>query len=92
MSKLGECINYIRQREISQVVKAQKLANISSCLPLLPSADSDTLDTYFWVNNFDHVVEKIAGGNAVSTTHLMAFQEPKSDAEVNVLKISVAQT
>ena len=92
MSKLGECINYTRQREISQVVKAQKLANISSCLPLLPSADSDTLDTYFWVNNFDHVVEKIAGGNAVSTTHLMAFQEPKSDAEVNVLKISVAQT
>ena len=78
VSKLGECIDYIRQRETSQVVKAQKLANISSCLPLLPLADSDTLDTYFWVNNFNHVVEKIAGGNAVSTTHLMAFQEPKS--------------
>ena len=38
-----------REREISQVVKAQKLANISSTLPLLPSADNDALDTYFWV-------------------------------------------
>ena len=55
-------------------MKVQKLANISSILPLLPSGDNDTLDTYFWVDNFDHIVEKVAGGGAVNTTHLMAFK------------------
>ena len=63
-------------------MKSQKLANISSTLPLLPSADNDTLDIYFWVNNFDHAVEKVAGGGAMNTTHLMTFQEPNSNAEV----------
>ena len=55
-------------------MKALKLTNISSTLPLLPSADNNMLDTYFWVKNFDHVVEKVAGGGAVNTVHLMAFQ------------------
>ena len=78
-------------RDRNKPVKAQKLANISS-LPLLPSADNDTLDTYFWVDNFDHIVEKVAGCGAVNITHLMAFQGPNSNAEVNVTKISVTRT
>ena len=73
-------------------MKAQKLANISSTLPLLPSADNDALDTYFWVKKFDHVVEKVTGGDAVSNTHLTGFQEPNSNAEVNVTKISFTRT
>ena len=73
-------------------MKAQKLVNISSALPLLPSADNHGLDTYFWVNNFDHVVEKVAGGDAVNNTHLTRFQEPNSNAEVNVTKISFTRT
>ena len=72
-------------------MKAQKLANISSNLPLLPSADNDALDTYFWGNNFDHVVKKVAGGGAVNTTHLMAFQGLNSNADVNVTKINVTR-
>ena len=82
VNKLQQCIDYIRERSASQVVKSQKLANISSTLPLLPSADNDTLDIYFWVNNFDHVVEKVAGGGAMNTTHLMTFQATNSNAKV----------
>ena len=92
VNKLGPCIDYKRERETSQVVKAQKLPNISSTLTLLPSADNDTLNTCFWVNNFDHVVEKLAGCSAMNTTHLMALQQPNLNAEVNVTKISVTRT
>ena len=76
LNKLGHWIDYNTtcKIETSQAVKVQKLANISSILPLLPSGDNDTLDTYFWVDNFDHIVEKVAGGGAVNTTHLMAFK------------------
>ena len=81
-----------RERETNQVVKAQKLPNISSTLTLLPSADNDTLNTSFWVNNFDHVAEKLTSGSAMNTTHLMALEEPNLNAEVNVTKISVTQT
>ena len=73
-------------------MKSKKLANISSTLPLLPSADNDTLDIYSWVNNFDDIVKKVAGGGAMNTTHLMTFQKPNSNEEVNVTKISVTQT
>ena len=69
VNKLGQCINYKTEAETSQVVTAQKLPNISSTLPLLPSVDNDTLNTNFWVNNFDQVV----GGSKMNITHLMAF-------------------
>ena len=81
-----------RERETSQAVKAQKLPNILSTLTLLTSADNDTLNTCFWVNNFDHVVEKLAGCSAMNTTHLIALQQPNLNAEVNVTKISVTRT
>ena len=58
-------------------------------LPLLSSADIDMLDTYFWVDNFHHIVEKVAGGSVVNTTHLIALQEPNLNAEVT--KISVTR-
>ena len=71
LNKLGHCIDYstTSKTETSQSVKAQKLANISSTLLLLPSADNDKLVACFWVNNFDHIVEKVAGGGAANTTH-----------------------
>ena len=47
------------------------------------------LDTYFWVDNFHHIVEKVAGGSVVNTTHLIALQEPNLNAEVT--KISVTR-
>ena len=34
----------------------------------------------------------MAGGGVVNTTHLIAFQDPNSNAVVNVTKISVTQT
>ena len=45
-----------------------------------------------WVNNFDQLVEKLAGCSAMDTTHLMALQQPNLNAEVNVMKISVTRT
>ena len=94
VNKLGHCIDYSTTCEIetSQAVKAQKLANFSSTLPLLLLADRDTLDKYFEVVNFDHIIESAAGGGAVNTTHLIAFQEPNSNLQVNETKISVTQT
>ena len=36
---------------------------------------AETVQTVFWVNNFNVNVEKAGGGGAVSTIHLVAFQE-----------------
>ena len=30
---------------------------------------------YFWADNFDHIVDNQAGGGAINTTHLVAFQD-----------------
>ena len=62
-----------------QTVQAQKaltLAEASSFLPLKPAKESDVVFTFYWVHNFDVIVEKQAGGGAINTTHLVAFQEP----------------
>ena len=37
--------------------------------------------THYWVDNFDITVEKTAGGGAISTTHLVAYQEQSSNSE-----------
>uniref|UniRef100_A0A7M6DPV4 Uncharacterized protein n=1 Tax=Clytia hemisphaerica TaxID=252671 RepID=A0A7M6DPV4_9CNID len=38
--------------------------------------DHEFIFTWFWVDNFDVLVEKDGGGGSVNTTHLVAFQEP----------------
>ena len=79
-NKLGHCINYNTTCEIetSQAMRAQQLAEKSSILPITPNSDKDIVLTYFWANNFDHIVDNQAGGGAINTMHLVAFQE-KSD-------------
>ena len=74
--KLGHFINYNTTCEIerAQAMRAQ-IAEKSSVLPMIPNSDKDIVLTYFWLDNFDHIVDNQAGGGAINTTHLVAFQE-----------------
>ena len=75
--KLGHFINYNTTCEIetAQAMRAQQLGEKSSVSPIIPNSDKDIVLTYFWVDNFDHIVDNQAGGGAINTTHLVAFQE-----------------
>ena len=76
-NKLGQFINYNTtcETETAQAMRAQKLAKKSSVLPMIPNSDKDIVLTYFWADNFDHIVNNQAGGGAINTTHLVEFQE-----------------
>ena len=75
--------------ETAEAVKAQKIAERSSALPLKPISETDVVLSYFWVDNFDVNVEKQSGGGAVNTTHLVAFQEKSEISVVNLEKVNV---
>ena len=77
-NRLRHRIPYHLTMEIqtAQAQKALTLAEASSFLPLKPAKESDVVLTFYWVNNFDVIVERQAGGGAINTTHLVAFQEP----------------
>ena len=83
-NRLGHCLSYDKTLEIetAQALKAQVLANNSSALPVKPTSLSDTVLTYFWVDNFDMNVETQAGGGAINITHLVAFQEASERSSV----------
>ena len=49
-------------------------------LPIVPH-ESETVYTHYWVDNFNIIVEKTAGGGAISTTHLVAYQKQSSNSE-----------
>ena len=69
--KLGHCINHYTasETETVQAMRAQQLAEKSSVLPVIPNSDKDIVLTYFWVDNFDHIVGNQAGGGAINTAH-----------------------
>ena len=77
-NRLRHCIPYHLNMEIqtAQTQKELTLAEASSFLPLKPAKESDVVLTFYWVDNFDVIVEKQAGGGTINTTHLVAFQEP----------------
>ena len=95
LNKLGHCINYstICKIETSQAVKAQEQSWWTShqpyhhCLQQITTRLTRFLGRQFWPYS-----QKSSGGGVVNTTHLMAFQEPNSNAEVNITKISVTRT
>ena len=53
---------------------------------------AETVQTIFWVDNFDVNVEKAGGGGAVSTTHLVAFQERAHHGIKEVLHTAVQRS
>ena len=93
-NRLGHCINYDLAMDIetAQAQKAQLLAETSGSLPLKPITSSDVVLTYYWVDNFDVTVEKQAGGGAINTTHLVAFQEPSEFTIKNVETITLERS
>ena len=85
--KLGHCISYNNTCEIeaAQAEIAIKVSQEnSSILPLKPKSPNDTVLTHFWVDNFDVLVDKIGGGGAINTTHLVAYQEESESSTTNV--------
>ena len=58
-------------------MRAQQLTEKSSILPIIPNSDKDIVLTYFWANNFDHIVDNQAGGGAINTMHLVSISREK---------------
>jgi hypothetical protein len=81
-NRLGHCISYNKTCEIETALaeKAQQLSLGNNALSLQPLNESDIVLTYFWVDNFDMLVDKQSGGGSINTTHLMAFQELNSES------------
>ena len=76
-NKLGHCINYNTtcETETAHAKRAQQLDEKSSILPIIQTVIKRIVLTYFWAANFDHILDNQAGGSAINTTHLIAFQE-----------------
>ena len=75
-NKLGHCMSYDVCCEIETALSEAAVAKSkeTNILQIRPEG-AETVQTVFWVDNFDVNVEKAGAGGAVSTTHLVAFQE-----------------
>ena len=51
----------------------------SSILPIIPNSDKNIVLTYFWEDNFDHIIDKQTGGGAINTTHLVAKKKKNNN-------------
>ena len=69
INKLCHCINFNTtcKIETAQAMRAQQLAEKRSILPIIQNSDKDIVLTYFWADNFDHIVDNQAGGGAINT-------------------------
>lgn len=49
---------------------------------------NDVIVTVFWADKFDCIVETLAGGGAINSTHIIAFQESlqcsSSNTRINI--------
>ena len=90
MNKLGHCISYdlTCETETSQAQVSIIEQENNSILPILPTADDDIILTYFWVDNFDKVIESLTEGGAVNSTHSIAFQEKSNSNLLNKNKLT----
>ena len=75
LHRLGHCMdyNFVCEIETAQAETAQMLATESGSLPLKPASRTETVLTYFWVDNFDMNLETQPGKGALNLTHLVAF-------------------
>ena len=91
LNKLGHCISYDLTCEIetSQAQVSLIEQENNSILPILPTADDDIIITYFWVDNFDKIIESMTGGGAVNSTHMIAFQEKSNSSLLNKNKVTL---
>ncbi|XP_066931362.1 uncharacterized protein [Clytia hemisphaerica] len=92
-NKFGHCISYGTCCEIETAlseaaVEKSRLANILKVRPI----DQEYISTWFWVDNFDIMLDKAGGGGSVNTTHLVAFQEQDGHAINEDLHVSLPRS
>ena len=83
--------NFVCEIETAQAEAAQMLATESGALPLKPASRTETVLTYFWVDNFDMNLETQPGKSALNSTHLVAFQEESQNSVARNNKIFFAK-
>ena len=91
--KFGHSVsyNYVCDVETAYAEVAQENAKKGLTLPLQPKSPSKTVFTHFWVDNFDVLVDRQAGGGSVNTTHLVAFQNPSEESILNHNQLSISR-
>ena len=94
LHQLGHCIdyNFVCDIETAQAETAQMLATESGALPLKPASGTETVLTYFWVDNFDINLKTQTGKGALNSTHLVAFQEESQNSVARNNKIFLPRT
>ena len=67
--RLGHCISYneVCDVETALAQKAQALALTDTILELQPKRENEVVLTFFWVDNFDVLVDRQFGGGSVNT-------------------------
>ena len=78
---LGHCMSYNTTCEIKTAAAEVAMLQMTKkdLLPIKPITNDKVAPTFFWVDNFDVTIDRLAGGGSVNTTHLMAFQEKTND-------------
>ena len=94
LHQLGHCVdyNFVCEIETAQAETAQMLATESGALPLKPASGTETVLTYFWVDNFDMNLETQTGKGALNSTHLVVFQEESQNSIARNNKIFLPRT
>ena len=94
LHRLGSCIdyNFVCEIKTAQAETAQILAIESGALPLKPASRTETVLTYFWVDNFDMKLDTQTGKGALNSTHLVAFQEESQNSVARNNKIFLPRT
>ena len=92
-NKLGHCISYGTCCEIETAlseaaIEKSKKTNILKIRPI----DHEYISTWFWVDNFDILLDKAGGGGSVNTTHLVAFQEQDGHVINHDLHVSIPRS
>ena len=92
-NKLGHCMSYDSCCEIETALSEAAVAKSkeTNILQIRPE-EAETVQTVFWVDNVDVNVEKAGGGNAVSSTHQVAFQEQAHHGIKEVLHTAVQRS
>ncbi len=78
VSSFGHCLPYGTVSDIRTAAAESALVDTDGILPIKPILDS-IVSSFFWVDNFDILVDKLIGGSSINTTHLMAFQEESTN-------------
>ena len=94
LHRLGHCVdyNFVCEIETAQAETAQMLVTESGALLLKPASGTETILTYFWVDNFDMNLETQTGEGALNSTHLVAFQEESQNPVAQNKKIFLPRT